>query len=78
MPALIKSADIVLSNDSGPMHLAAALNKPTLALFGPTNPNRFGPWGQLDRVLMAPDGDLRNLTISKVKEQTEREIEINN
>ena len=77
LPALIESADIVLSNDSGPMHLAAALNKPTLGLFGPTSPNRFGPWGQLDRVLTAPDGDLRNLPISKVQEQTEYEIDKN-
>ena len=77
LPALIETADIVLSNDSGPMHLAAALNKPTLGLFGPTSPTRFGPWGQLDRVLTAPDGDLRNLPISKVQEQTEFEIDKN-
>ena len=75
LPALINNADLVLSNDSGPMHLAAALNKPTLALFGPTNPNRFGPGGQLDRVLIAPAGDLRNLTVSRVKEKIESEIE---
>ena len=77
LPALINRADIVLSNDSGPMHLAAALNKPTLALFGPTNPNRFGPWGQLDRVLMAQNGDLRSLTVSSVQEKIECEIEKN-
>ena len=77
LPALIETADIVLSNDSGPMHLAAALNKPTLGLFGPTSPTRFGPWGQLDRVLTAPEGDLRNLDISKVQEQTEFEIDKN-
>jgi len=43
--ALISSGDFILSNDSGPMHIAAAFKRPLLALFGSTNPNRTGPWG---------------------------------
>jgi len=35
----------VVGVDSGPMHLAAALNKPGVALFGPTDPERNGPYG---------------------------------
>lgn len=34
-----------VSNDSGPMHIAAALGVPTLGIFGPTNPNLQGPFG---------------------------------
>ncbi len=44
--ALISLSDLVISNDSGPMHIAAAVRKPLIALFGSTNPLRTGPWGQ--------------------------------
>jgi lipopolysaccharide heptosyltransferase II len=43
--------ELMITNDTGPMHVAAALNKPVVALFGPTEPRRTGPYGQLDRVL---------------------------
>jgi lipopolysaccharide heptosyltransferase I len=43
--ALIAGAKAVVSNDSGPMHIAAALDKPTVAIFGPTDPNKTGPYG---------------------------------
>jgi len=47
----IRLGDLVVTNDTGPMHVAAALRKPVLALFGPTEPRRTGPYGQLDGVL---------------------------
>lgn len=43
---ILKRARFVLSNDSGPMHIAAALGVPVVALFGPTDPQRTGPYGQ--------------------------------
>jgi len=43
LPALIKRADWVISNDSGPMHLAAALGVRVVGIFGPTDPRLFGP-----------------------------------
>jgi heptosyltransferase-3 len=43
--ALFARADLVVSNDSGPMHIAAALGAPTLGLFGPETPRRYGPIG---------------------------------
>ncbi len=44
--ALLRRARLVISVDSGPMHAAAALGTPVLALFGPTWPERAGPWGE--------------------------------
>jgi heptosyltransferase III len=44
MSALIKQCSLVLANDSGPMHIAAALGIPTLGIFGPTNPAAHGPY----------------------------------
>ncbi|MEJ2085425.1 MAG: lipopolysaccharide heptosyltransferase II [Acidobacteriota bacterium] len=41
----ISKLDLLITNDSGPMHLAAALDVPCLALFGPTNPSRTRPVG---------------------------------
>ena len=40
--------------DSGPLHLAAALAKPGVAIFGPTNPARHGPYGGTMRTLRVP------------------------
>jgi ADP-heptose:LPS heptosyltransferase len=43
LSALIESCDLIIANDSGPMHAAAALGKPTLGIFGPTNPTAHRP-----------------------------------
>ncbi len=44
--------DLAITVDSGPMHIAAAAGTPVLALFGPTDPLRTGPYGAQNRVLM--------------------------
>ena len=51
--ALMEEADLVVTCDSGPMHLAAAVGTPVLALFGPTDPARTGPYGPGHRVIRA-------------------------
>jgi heptosyltransferase-1 len=43
---VIRNARFVISNDSGPMHIAAALGIPVFAIFGPTDPSRTGPYGK--------------------------------
>lgn len=48
--AFISACSVFLTNDSGPMHIASALNVPHLALFGSTNPVKTGPYG-LGKVL---------------------------
>lgn len=47
----IRLTDLVVTNDTGPMHVAAALRKPVLAIFGPTHPHRTGPYGQPENVI---------------------------
>ncbi len=48
--AILESADVFLTNDTGPMHLAAACGTPTLAIFGSTNPTWTRPYGEGHRV----------------------------
>ena len=43
--ALIQRCDLFISNDSGPMHIAAAVGTPVIGIFGPTNPVKNRPWG---------------------------------
>ncbi len=51
LAALLKRADLMVTCDSGPMHLASAVGTPVVALFGPTDPVRTGPYGRQHRIL---------------------------
>jgi heptosyltransferase-2 len=51
LAALFSCARVVVSNDSGPMHLAAAVGVPVAAFFGPTDPGRTAPSGSPSRIL---------------------------
>jgi lipopolysaccharide heptosyltransferase I len=51
LAALIDECRFVICHDSGPMHLAAALDKPIVAIFGPTDPTRCGPYASRTRVV---------------------------
>lgn len=46
LSALIEKCDLVIANDSGPMHVSAALGKPTLGIFGPTDPEAHRPFAE--------------------------------
>ncbi len=52
--ALLALSERVICHDSGPMHIAAALNKPLVAIFGPTAPARTGPYSASARVARLP------------------------
>lgn len=53
LAALYEKARFVVSTDTGPMHLAAAMDTPVIAIFGPTAPWRTGPYGEQHRVVRA-------------------------
>ena len=52
--ALLERSEVCLTCDSGPMHIAAAVGTPTVALFGPTSPVRHQPYGTGHTVLEKP------------------------
>lgn len=50
LAALIEKAQIIISNDSAIMHLASYLDRPTLAIFGPTDYKKYGPWSSRHKI----------------------------
>jgi lipopolysaccharide heptosyltransferase I len=48
---ILQAANLVITVDSGPMHMASAIGTPCLAIFGPTDPKRVGPYGPQHRVI---------------------------
>jgi ADP-heptose:LPS heptosyltransferase len=48
--SLSKAAALMISGDTGPMHIAAACGTPVIGIFGPTDPQRNGPWSEDDLV----------------------------
>ena len=88
---LQKQADVVIIPDSGPMHLAAAMGTPVVALFGPTDPKLTGPYGEGHRVIMkttecqpcfkrtcAAHKCMKEITVQEVWETVETKISIIN
>ena len=53
--ALLRRSRLMVGADTGPLHLAAALDIPTVGLFGPTDPARNGPYGSRHRSLRPPN-----------------------
>ncbi|HZL35341.1 MAG TPA: lipopolysaccharide heptosyltransferase II [Tepidisphaeraceae bacterium] len=49
--ALLERAQLVIANDTGPMHIAAALGRPLVTMYGPTSPARTGPYGRMGSVV---------------------------
>ena len=53
--ALARAASLVISGDTGPLHIATAVGTPTVSLFGPTDPERNGPFDPADAVISRYD-----------------------
>jgi heptosyltransferase-1 len=53
--ALTRRIALCIGGDTGPLHLACALNRPVVGIYGPTDPSRNGPYGTRARVLRSPD-----------------------
>jgi len=51
--SVLREMDLVISNDSGPLHMAAALGIPSVTVYGATDPNRTGPYGNRHETLTA-------------------------
>lgn len=69
LPILISKAQLVIANDSGPMHLAAAMKIPILGLFGPTDPHLYGPYPlnyPTNYIMQAPLPQIKTLEASTV------------
>lgn len=55
---LVERADVVVSPDTGPLHVSVALGTPTVSLMGYTNPRRYGPYGRFQDLLVDAYGEL--------------------
>jgi lipopolysaccharide export system permease protein len=53
--ACLQKARLFIGNDSGLMHIAAAMGTPTLGLFGPGHENIYGPWGEKTAIVRTPE-----------------------
>ena len=52
--ALTRRVALVIAGDTGPLHLACALGRPVVGIYGPTDPSRNGPYGAPFKVLRSP------------------------
>ncbi|HYR28763.1 MAG TPA: lipopolysaccharide heptosyltransferase I [Thermoanaerobaculia bacterium] len=71
---LLQKAELVIGGDTGPLHLAAALGTKVAGLYGPTDPRRNGPYGQLDRVVneFVTTKLMESITVESVMKLAER------
>jgi heptosyltransferase-1 len=53
--ALTRRIALVIAGDTGPLHLACALGRPVVGIYGPTDPSRNGPFGTRFKVLRSPE-----------------------
>jgi heptosyltransferase-2 len=70
--ALMRRADLVLCNDTGVMHVAAAARARVLAVFGPTDPSRWAPRCKGLEIVRSPGGRLLSLEAGEVAERAAR------
>jgi heptosyltransferase-2 len=51
---VLSLADVLITNDTGPAHISAALNRPTLVIFGPTDPRTTRPFPSVAEIVRHP------------------------
>jgi heptosyltransferase-1 len=87
MMALLFGAELVVAGDSGPLHLANALGTPVVGLYGPTSPDRNGPYGGRDIVVRNLDDadttykrhnsyseEMRSITVEQVMDAVQERL----
>ena len=67
--AILTRCDLLVTGDTGPMHLAHAVGTPVVAVFGPSDPRRYGPRGPHDRVVRV---DLPCAPCNRIRQPPER------
>ena len=65
---LLRDARLVIGGDTGPVHLAAALGTRVVGLYGPTNPKRNGPYGQIENCVetFTTSRSMMDITVDQV------------
>lgn len=78
MGAIMEQSLLLITNDSGPMHIAAALGVPTLAILGPTSPHLQGPYGNISEIVRNENLDCLecNLTKCPIGNPCMKELEV--
>lgn len=66
LPALLKRCDLLISGDSGVMHLSVSVGTPTLAIFLDSDPVKYGPRGEKHQILLTENGEV---SVERVKEK---------
>jgi ADP-heptose:LPS heptosyltransferase len=64
--SLLSSVDLLVSNDTGIMHVGAAVGTRVLSLFGPTDPLQWAPLGERNRYLSGVGGDIAGISVESV------------
>jgi heptosyltransferase-1 len=67
LTAILRRADLVIGNDTGPLHLAAAHDVPSLGLFGPTRGERNGPYGPHGSFIQSRTGRMSDISVDEVE-----------
>ena len=68
----LNGCTVFVGHDTGVTHLAAAVGTPTVALFGPTNPNLWAPLGEHVTVVRSPDGLMESIRVGEAAEPCRR------
>lgn len=74
LAAILRTAEVVIGGDTGPLHLAAALGSRVIGLYGPTDPRRNGPYGALSRVIdhFATTKSMESISVEEVVNMLEK------
>ncbi len=73
--SIIRNMTIFISNDTGIMHVASAVNNPVLALFGETDPLQWAPKGEKDKYLLGKEGKINSISVEKVYDSAVKMID---
>jgi ADP-heptose:LPS heptosyltransferase len=74
LACVLANANLFVGNDSGPGHLAAAVGTSTLTLFGPTDPQVWAPRHPKNKILSAPDKNMKSIGVESVVSATIKQL----